>query len=256
MFYTFRKYFHYFVVAQRKKQILSPFALDFSKNILQTQIPFSFQRKINDLSVYYKKNNQNLPIEDYGAGSKTKRKSAYLATAKIVNKVTTTTKYGQVLYQMVNHYQIQKSLELGTSLGIGSAYLSSKPVLTIEGNKSLAKFTKDTLNKFDFSEINVRNAKFDDIFENLLQNESFDLFFIDGNHTYDATVNYFELILKYKKKKAIIIFDDIYWSKAMGAAWDFIKKHEKANYSIDLFKFGIVFLDENSSQKENYMLWY
>lgn len=42
-----------------------------------------------------------------------------------------------------------------------------------------------------------------------------DIVFFDANHTYEATINYFEQCLPKAHSKTVFIFDDIHWSEEM-----------------------------------------
>ncbi len=79
---------------------------------------------------------------------------------------------------------------------------------------------------------------------------SHDLVFIDGNHTKEATLRYFEVFLKKNNKEFAILFDDIYWSKGMTEAWETIKKNKKVNLSIDFYSFGLVFIGKDISKQD------
>ena len=72
--------------------------------------------------------------------------------------------------------------------------------------------------------------------------------FIDGNHTYEATMIYYKLFAG----SMCIVFDDIAWSTDMIRAWRKIKLI-RAGSAIDLFKMGIVFPGQ---EKKNYQLWF
>ena len=104
--------------------------------------------------------------------------------------------------------------------------------------------------------IKSHNSTFDEILKQLLpdKKESY-LFFIDGNHRYEATLNYFNQLLSSNNTELIIIFDDIHWSKAMEEAWQKIINHEKVSLSIDLFELGIVFFNPRL-QKEHFIIRY
>ena len=84
---------------------------------------------------------------------------------------------------------------------------------------------------------------------------TFDLLYIDGDHTYDSTKFYFETALKYKHNNSVIIFDDIYWSKEMTRCWREIKEHHEVNLSIDCFYFGMVFFKNEIKQKKHFELY-
>jgi predicted O-methyltransferase YrrM len=80
--------------------------------------------------------------------------------------------------------------------------------------------------------------------------------YIDGNHRYAPTMQYFELLLSKVNEQSILIFDDIYWSSEMEQAWDEIKKHEAVTLTIDLFYIGIVFFRKESKQKQHFTIRY
>ncbi|HXD92674.1 MAG TPA: class I SAM-dependent methyltransferase, partial [Bacteroidia bacterium] len=87
-------------------------------------------------------------------------------------------------------------------------------------------------------------------------NKKFDLVYIDGNHTYKATIKYFNELLKSADENAVLIFDDIYWTPEMTIAWEEIKAHPAVTLSIDLYKVGLVFFRKENKQKEHFCLKY
>ena len=80
-----------------------------------------------------------------------------------------------------------------------------------------------------------------------------DFIFIDGNHQKEATISYFKKCLNYSNDKSIIVFDDIYWSKGMEDAWDYIKQHNRTTVTIDFFFLGVVFIN-NELSKEHFKI--
>lgn len=255
MWFIFKSYFLYFFTAKRKVGSFSPFVQKFSKAVLHQNIDLEIERKVNVLRSFYVNENKNLAIEDYGAGSKSKKIKNTINTKDLVEKVAVPKKYGKILSNLIQHYNIKQVLELGTSLGIGSAYLSNANVVSVEGNSALAEYTKNSLLKHQIDSVQIITAKFDDVLEDLLVKNHFELIYIDGNHTFEATKRYFETILKQEKKPTIVIFDDVYWSAGMNNAWKYIKGNKNSSICIDLFKFGIVFLHFEEEQKEDIVLW-
>src|SRR5690606_94020 len=95
-------------------------------------------------------------------------------------------------------------------------------------------------------------GNFDNVLPGILkENSSFDLIFFDGNHTEEATLEYFEQCLEHLHSKSVFIFDDIYWSAGMKRAWDKIIVNPKVSVSIDLFQMGIIFFREGQ-EKEHF----
>jgi hypothetical protein len=79
------------------------------------------------------------------------------------------------------------------------------------------------------------------------------MLFIDGNHSYEATMRYFELSKPFLNNESMVVFDDIYWSKGMTRAWEQIKADPQVKVSIDLFFVGLVFF-RKEQVKENFKL--
>jgi len=146
-------------------------------------------------------------------------------------------------------------LELGTSVGLGSVAIAAgnenTSVLTIEGCPETAKLAKDNFNSFNFENIELINGEFDNVLPKL--QSTFDLVFIDGNHTKNATLRYFEALLPLSHNDTVFIFDDIYLNKDMTKAWELIKNHESVTVTIDTFKWGFVFLRKEQA-KEHFVI--
>ncbi|MDN3664401.1 O-methyltransferase [Algibacter miyuki] len=164
---------------------------------------------------------------------------------------------------LVSHYiNAKKILEIGTNLGVSGQYylkslmLNSKTdndinLTTIEGIQGLCdiaetRFKSITPNHDNF---NIICGLYDDVLPAIIETDTkFDLIFIDGNHTYDATLRYYKMLLSNVSEKAIIIFDDINWSPEMIKVWQEIKKTDYS-YSIDFFKLGLIIIDKTQTGK-------
>ena len=87
----------------------------------------------------------------------------------------------------------------------------------------------------------------------LAENDSEDqqLVYIDGNHNKDKTLQYFKTLLKQATNDSVFIFDDIYWSPQMTAAWKEIIEHPKVTVSIDTFYWGLIFF-RSEQPKEHF----
>ena len=98
-----------------------------------------------------------------------------------------------------------------------------------------------------FKQLNLKNViiKEGDFLANLPSYlnsiSSVGMVYIDGNHRYIPTMQYFNLLLEKVNEHSILIFDDIYWSAEMELAWEEIKKNDAVTLTIDLFHIGIVF---------------
>jgi predicted O-methyltransferase YrrM len=152
-------------------------------------------------------------------------------------------------------------LEMGTSFGITSSYLAmSMPhqtLVTMEGAPAIAQVAQGTFDLLQLKNIQIMEGDFATslpVYLNSISNIG--MVYIDGNHRYAPTMEYFKLLLSKVNEQSILIFDDIYWSSEMEQAWDEIKKHEAVTLTIDLFYIGIVFFRKESKQKQHFTIRY
>lgn len=183
-----------------------------------------------------------LNVKDFGTGNSGQRK-----VKDIARKSSTDVRYGGVMQKIIDAFKVESILELGTSVGIGTMFLArtnaKTEVTTIEGCPETSKFAKSEFAKRKIANVNFINDDFDHLFaSNALKDKNFDLAFIDGNHTSEATIRYFDNIIKrYSNKKSVIIVDDINWSRDMYDAWKKISSRMSGSLRINLFRMGIIF---------------
>ncbi|MEZ5054276.1 MAG: class I SAM-dependent methyltransferase [Chitinophagales bacterium] len=220
--------------------------------------------RIERLRDELKDNHTEIEVVDLGAGSKSFRKTKKVhksKISKIVRKSVKKEKYGHLLFMMIRHFKANSILELGTSLGITTAYLASAhpntKVITVEGSESIAKVAQENFDKLQLKNIQLIVGNFDDELKKICENcKGFDLIFIDGNHRELPTIDYFNTVLPYCHNDTILLFDDIHWSEEMQEAWEFIKNHPKVSLTIDIFEMGIVFLRKEFRQKQHMQITY
>lgn len=251
------RYIKYRLIAKTKFDIHSPFVYNLLLNVIYDKSPKSDYKSVEELRLKLLKNNTLIEVNDLGAGS-TRINTKSKTIADITFNSSKSEKYAQLLYRLVKFFKPANILELGTSMGISSLYMSKAnpeaEIITIEGCGEIAKIAKQ-----NFKILNVLNIKqiignFDiQLPELLMKSKKIDFVFFDGNHRKEPTLNYFNQCLKYKHSNSIFIFDDIHWSEEMEEAWDEIKINQEVTLTIDLFFIGLVFFRKEST-KENFLL--
>ena len=254
---TFIKYIQYLVKAKDYHSAHSPFLYNFLINVINKKTKKPYYNSIEIIRQDLHKSDECINITDFGAGShinKAKRRKV----KDIAKNSSKNKKFGELISRISEYFQPKTTVELGTSLGISTLYLSSPnpkaTLYTLEG-------CPETLNiaKKNFAKAGVKNivpilGDFNYSLKPCLEKiKNVDLIFIDGNHQKKPTISYFETILKYSNNETIFIFDDIYWSSGMQEAWEYIQSHKKTTLTIDLFHLGIVFIKKELS-KENYKI--
>ena len=201
--------------------------------------------RLNDL----KRHSGQILNKDYGAGSK-HQKGDVKSIRKIARYASIKPKYGRLYANLIKTFEFKKCIELGTSFGIGTSYLAlnANDIITIEGCQETAKIAEETFRELKLENIDMKVAEFSHILEDLkseLSNPTF--VYIDGNHKYEPTIQYFNFFSKHCHEDSVLIFDDIYWSQEMKQAWLHIK--EQSYFSVDLYKVGIVLLAKRTESK-------
>jgi predicted O-methyltransferase YrrM len=236
----------------------SPFVFDFIRNVLNNESSYHPPADIKKLRKELEKDDTALAIIDLGAGSRTgavkERTVSQLAKNAVKPK-----KYGELMYRLVAHYKPFNIVELGTSLGITTAYMATSAteanIYTIEGAPPVAALASWNFQKLGLNNIHTETGNFDDLLPLVLQKLSaVDVAYVDGNHRYEPTVRYFHQFLQKVQNNSILVFDDIHWSGEMEKAWEEIRNHPQVRCSIDLFFMGFVFFRDEFKTRQNHVI--
>jgi predicted O-methyltransferase YrrM len=254
------KYLRYLFAASNGKGhgTHSPFIFHFITKVLNDKKQYHEYETVEALRKRMLQDETVLTIQDFGAGSSI-AKTNERAIASIAKNAAKPKKYGQLLFRMVKAYQPETILELGTSLGITTSYLSlAKPdaeLVTMEGAAEVAGVANKNFKEAELNNISIVKGNFDNTLSTAIaQLSAVHFAFIDGNHRQQPTENYFHQLLSKINNDSILIFDDIHWSKGMEAAWDTIKNHPSVRCSVDLFFIGIVFFRNEFHEKEHFVI--
>lgn len=254
------KYIQYLLHADTAHAVHSPFVFSFIQEVLRDRRIFYAFTAIEKRRQALLADNRRIKITDMGAGS-----SLQNFTERRVSDIARTAakspKYGKLLFRLVNYYQPENILELGTSLGISAAYMASAnsnySVFTLEGSDTIADIASETFQQLNLENVHIVKGNFDDTLAPvLLKIPRLDLAFVDGNHRKEPTLRYFSQCLTQIHDNSLIIFDDIHWTKDMEEAWEAIKANPAVTLTIDLFFLGIVFFKKEFKEKQHFVLRY
>lgn len=196
----------------------------------------------------------SVSVTDFGAGSRTGA-GQQRRVADIARTAAKPPRLAQLLFRLVNYCRPATILELGTSLGLTTAYLAAADsrhrVLTFEGCPNVAALARETFAALHLSNIAVVEGNIDHTLAPALAALAapLDFAFFDGNHRYEPTLRYFELCLAHRTDDSVFVFDDIHWSADMERAWEVIKAHPDVRLTVDLFHIGLVFFRKNQPKQ-------
>jgi len=153
----------------------------------------------------------------------------------------------RLLYSVTAAARAKRVLELGTCVGISTAYLAaaaraqSGTVITIEGAADFSAQGKKTLLEAGLAEQGDFHVGLieDELPEILARGERIDVAFVDGHHDGSATVRYTDMIRPNLAAQAVMVLDDIRWSEGMKNAWDQVRHDGGIPLTVDLGPIGI-----------------
>jgi predicted O-methyltransferase YrrM len=252
------RFVKYYFRAETRYNVHSPFVFQFVENVLEDDRWFYAFSEIEAYRNWLKANPELVEITDFGAGSQVSPNN--IRSLASLAKYSANRPYAcQLLFRLIQFYKPKTLLELGTSLGISTAYQASAALdsrmVTIEGCPNVAHHAAGTFRFLKVKNVALLEGRFDEMlpvaFEEL---KKLDYVFVDGNHRKEPTLRYFEKCLEHAHQGSIFVFDDIHWSAGMEEAWAEIKAHPKVKVTIDLFFFGVVFFREEQQVKEHFTL--
>ena len=256
--YRFSDYLSYLLSARTRHGIHSPFVYAFNENVIQAKDKHAAFDHIETLRRQMIHSKTVIDFEDLGGG----KKSGQRQISEIASNTARQAKYCRFLFHLLQKLQPNYSIELGTATGITALYQAcalspERPLHTIEGSAKLAEVAA-----FNASQIGLENkvvfhtGDFDTVLPQLLsQLPHIDYAYVDGNHRYEPTLRYFDMLAAKAHGGTVLVFDDINWSEEMKNAWAAIKNDARVTVTIDIFAFGIVFF-RTGQEKEHFTIRY
>lgn len=251
MWYPIKSYIKFLLKSKNQHGIHSPFVYELITKCFYDKQEYPVYSELENFRNQVFQNTNEIEITDFGAGSRV-FKSNKRKVSVIAKNAGITIKRQQLLFRLVNYFNSENILELGTSLGLGTAAISlanpSAKITTIEGCPNTSKIAQRYFDEFNLKNINLHFETFEEFF-NKNPSDIYDLIYVDGNHKKENTLQYFKILLEQINNNSVIIFDDIYWSSTMTEAWQQIIQHPKVTVSIDTFYWGFVFFRKEQEKQ-------
>lgn len=278
LLFSVQSYLKFLWNSKNQHGVHSPFVFDLVTKCFYDKTSKSEYRTLKKYRDELLLNSSSIEVTDFGAGSRV-FKSNKRPISKIAKTAGISTRRAELLFRITQYFKPDSILEIGTSLGLATSALSlghpKAKITTIEGCPETARIAKENFQKFNLKNIQLEITEFN-IYLNNPRPKNQDpepttynqqpttyniqpttsnpqLIYFDGNHSKQATLNYFDLLLPTITNETVWIFDDIHWSTEMTEAWETIKKHPKVKVTIDTFQWGFVFF-RNEQEKEHFTI--
>ena len=251
------RYLHYWLHATDEHSLHAPFIFELYTKVIKADRQLPVFQEIEALRKEKLNDHQNLKFYSPGAASSVK-----IADERKVSSVArhslSGARFSRFLFRLAQYWQPSSILELGTSLGINTLYLSAHNpacrITTFEGCATSVEQATSLFSRWKHKNIELISGNIDDTLgEYLLSQKAVDMVYIDANHRYGPTLRYFSQLVKHCTPNSVLIFDDIHWSAGMEKAWEKMKQHEKVTLTIDIFDAGLVFFRPLHT-KQHYIL--
>ncbi|MFC2162251.1 O-methyltransferase [Candidatus Altiarchaeota archaeon] len=188
-----------------------------------------------------------IDVEDEG---KTEKKSNLAADS--------TQKWGGLLlFNLVRTLKPQVVIELGTLFGISCAYMAasckitgSGKVISVDKSRPRLEVARRNIQGLGLEDqVLIKNTSFEETLSQIKEDDCrIDLAFIDGHKDGRALLSYYRQIRSMASTRAVIVIDDIRFSKEMNDAWNKICEMESGNTVIDLDRMGLVGLSGRGTE--------
>jgi predicted O-methyltransferase YrrM len=243
MWYQIKSRLNFLLKSSNQHGIHSPFVYDLITKCFYDKTPFSAYHNLKALRNKLIYNQDLVKIKHYSEASKVFQ-SNHQKISTIVKCEGSSYKKQKQLYRITNYFKPKNVLELGTSVGLGSAAMAiasnNSIIKTVEVNKNISDIAKKVFKSYQLKNIQIDTSSFKDFFKKS-NYENLDLVYLDGTCDKESTIENFNSLLKHSHNESVFIINNIYWSKEMTEAWNIIKKQKEITVSIDTFYWGFLF---------------
>jgi len=243
-----KRYWKFWKDSSNRHGVHSPFVFDLIEKVLRNTSSPELGPKIEARRKVLISDVNSLHGLDPGAGSSIEIKERRV---KDIARISLSSPdQCRVLHHLVKYFKPKNYLEFGSCMGISAAYVASaglERLISMEGNEGLFELSRETISQLGL-DVDLRKGLFKDLLEPALKDlGQIDMAFIDGHHSADPTLKYFEHMKPYLHKGSVLIFDDIHWSEGMESAWAEIQKASEVTLTVDLYWCGLVFFQKGLS---------
>ncbi len=240
--------------ASTRYDVHSPRLVAFIREVYRDDRHYHAFDLIRSVRNYWKGREGTVKLQSLGAESKTTSK-AERSVRSLVATNAIDDDCGRFLFRMALWLEAKNLIEFGTNAGISTLYLHAADTRanlhTVEGNADVAALARETFAKAGtgpglqayvglFQEWLDANEAF---LRKSMTDQPLDLFFCDGDHRYQPTLDYVRKLLPLAGEQSVFIIADIHWSEGMEQAWEELKKFPEVTASVDVYHFGLLFFD-------------
>jgi predicted O-methyltransferase YrrM len=243
-----RSAIRWYLGASTRYDVHSPYLVEFIREVYRDDRHYHAFDLVRSVRQYWKRKSGEVKLQPLGAPSKTTSK-AVRSVRSLVATNAIDDDCGRFLFRLALWLRADNILEFGTNAGISTLYLHAANTQarldTVEGNADVAALARETFAKAGTgSGLHPHIGLFKDWLSRQpkpFAGQPLDLFFCDGDHRYQPTVDYVKTLLPRAVDKSVFVIADIHWSEGMEKAWAELKALPEVSASVDVYHFGLLF---------------
>ena len=169
MLHLIKAYFTFLLRSTNQHGVHSPFVYNLVTKCFYDRKKYPSYSILKQYRKSLRNDKRTIQITDFGAGSKV-FKSNKRKVSEIAKNAGISPKRARLLNRLVRYLEVDTALELGTSLGMGTAAMAAGnrvEITTVEGCPETAAIAREKFKEFRFQNIQLKIGKFE---ENLVVN--------------------------------------------------------------------------------------
>ncbi len=237
----------WYVSARTRYDVHSPFFSRFVSEVYHDNRRYHLFDLVDHIRDYWRERKDLIALQSLGAPSRTTARP-YRTAGSLVASNAITRRSGELLFRLALWIKPTRIIEFGTNAGISTLYLhgadTRTPLFTVEGNAQVAELALESFRRAGTS--SALRPAVDSFAEWLGHHPKAGtgrlLFFLDGDHRYQPTLEYVDRLLAACNDDSVIVVADIHWSEGMEKAWTELQQRPRVTASVDTYHFGLLFL--------------
>lgn len=262
-FFRVQSALRWYLGARTRYDVHSPHLVEFLREVYTDDRHYHAFDLVRSVRGYWRRKAGTVRLRSLGAPSKTTSKNERTVSSLVATNAIDDD-CGRFLFRLALWLRAQNILEFGTNAGISTLYLHAADTRarldTVEGNPDVAALARETFAKAGTGPgLHPHVGLFQDWLDQqkiptTAKNESkpaqspnrptaqpLDLFFLDGDHRHQPTLDYVRQLLPRATQNAVFVIADIHWSPGMERAWEELKQFPEVTASVDVYHFGLLF---------------
>lgn len=179
---------------------------------------------------------------------------------EIVEREAIKPKHGALLFRLTNYFKSKNILQLGSSMGLSTLYLTSYApglnCIVIENIPEFASIARIAFDKAARNPIDLHTGSYRELLPQALEKmNQIDFIFFNTLYEQQNNIWLFNECIKHIHNETIFVFEGIKASRKMREFWKEVCSRHEVTVTIDLYSMGIVFFNKKL-HKRDYIVYF